>query len=180
MGTDKAFVEIDGRTMVVRVAKALAAGGCDVVGCQGGDRARLAACGLDATADIVPGAGPAAAIVQAVDRIRWTSTDAVVVAACDLAHLTAGAVATMIDAVRGGRVAVAAAGGRRHLLVAIARDAAPDVVAAGAPTGRPSASGRTSVGALLDRLGAVAVAVEPAAVHNVNRPVDLHRPERPE
>ena len=179
MGRDKAFVEIDGRAMVARVADALRAGGCDVVTCQGGDRDRLAACGLDTVPDLAPGAGPAAAIVQAVDQVAWTSTDTVVIAACDLGYLTGDAVAAVIGAGRSG-VAVASDGGRRHLLLAVRRDAAASVVAAGAPTGASAGGSRTSVRNLLDRVRAVPVDVGAAAVHNVNRPGDLVRSLRPE
>ncbi|MGA1077227.1 MAG: molybdenum cofactor guanylyltransferase, partial [Ilumatobacteraceae bacterium] len=42
MGTDKAFVAVDGRSMVLRVADALVSGGCGPLVCQGGDPRRLA------------------------------------------------------------------------------------------------------------------------------------------
>lgn len=181
MGLDKAFVDVDGRAMAARVADALAAGGCDEVVCQGGDVARLAAAGLDAVPDRAVGAGPAAAIVQAVEDTDWTEVGAVVIAACDLARLTGDAVAALLDAAVSdpGRVAVATAGGRHHLLIAVGRDSAAAVTAAPSDgrAAHPSQRHPTdrSVRALLARFDVASVPVAPDAVYNVNRPEDLHR-----
>ena len=45
MGTDKAFVEVDGVAMAERVATALVAGGCEPVVLVGGDHVLLARLG---------------------------------------------------------------------------------------------------------------------------------------
>lgn len=164
MGTDKAFVDVDGRPMVVRVAGALRDAGCRPVECQGGDRRRLTALGLEVVPDERPGAGPLAAIEQALRRHPL-----VVVAACDLPWLDAATVRRLVAAVRNGAVASAAhAAGRRHLVTCWS-DPARDEVTAAVGAGRPS------VMSLLASIGAVDVEVDPDTVHNVNRPGDLGR-----
>lgn len=168
MGTDKAFVEVDGRPMVLRVADALRAGGCDPVSCQGGDATRLARLGLAVRPDASPGhVGPVRAIATTL-----ASADAatVVVAACDLPHLSGADVAALVRASEvAGTVAVAAAAGRRHLVAAWPSALADRVRAA-------AEQGVRSYGDLLVDVGAVEVALDPASVHNVNRPEDVDGP----
>lgn len=162
MGTDKAFVEVGGRPMVRRVADALVGAGCSPVECQGGDADRLSELGLAVVADTVAGAGPLAAIGQALER-----HPTVVVAACDLPGLDASTVRRLVDAVRdGATAAVAVADGRRHLVTCWTAPTRDAVIAA-------VARGRRSVMATLAGVGAVDVEVAPDVVRNVNRPVDL-------
>lgn len=171
MGTDKAFVQIDGRPMVLRVVDALRAAGCDPVTCQGGDADRLAHLGLVVCADDVA-AGPARAIASALGGAsagaRSTGAPStLVIAACDLPDLTAQAVGSLLRvSVDRGVVAVAAAGGRRHLVAAwpvAARDAVADAIDRGV----------RSYGELLAEVAAIDVPVDAATVRNVNRPEDL-------
>ncbi len=162
MGADKATLFVGGRPMAVRVSDALWEAGCHPVICQGGDAAALRAFGLDARPDSVTGAGPAVAIR---DGLRAIAGDAVV-AACDLVDLDGASVRRLIGAIGGHDVAVAAAGGRRHLLAFI-RARAASAIESGIE------KGVTSYLDLLDRLDAVDVDVDPSAVRNVNRPDDL-------
>jgi len=81
MGTDKAFVEIDGVPLAARVAAALTRAGAVRVVAIGGDVERLRALGLEAHPDRVAGEGPLRGIVTALELAR---TDVVFVAACDL------------------------------------------------------------------------------------------------
>ncbi|MFP5489650.1 MAG: NTP transferase domain-containing protein [Acidimicrobiia bacterium] len=165
MGVDKAFVEVGGRPMVLRVVDALRAGGCDRVTCQGGDADRLATLGLSVSPDVAPGrAGPVRAIA---DALAWTAGRTVVVAACDLPDLTGAAVAALVRAGEAaGRVAVARADGRRHL-VAVWPVGSGDLVAGAIDRGV------RSYGDLLVEVGAVDVAVDPSVVRNVNTPDDV-------
>ena len=158
MGTDKAFVVVDGRPMVVVVAEALSEAGCHPVECQGGDLERLAELGLTGVADAVAGAGPVAAIGEALDRFGGP----IVIAACDLGRLDAPPVRAVIEAgAELGAVAVAASDGRRHLLsywTPAARDRLP-----------PAGSYREA----LEAVGAVEVPVEGTALQNFNTPEQL-------
>lgn len=166
MGTDKAFVEIDGRPMVLRVADALRAGGCEPVWCQGGDPVRLAALGLDARPDDAGSArpGPVRAIASA---LAAATAPTVVVAACDLPALTGDLVRALVGtSIDEGRVAVAVADGRRHLVAAwpvASRTHLQDAIDRGV----------ASYGGVLAELVAVEIAADPDAVRNVNRPRDL-------
>jgi molybdenum cofactor guanylyltransferase len=95
MGTDKAFLEIEGRALAVRVADALTAAGAAPVFAVGGDLDRLRALGLDARPDRIAGLGPLAGIVTALEQ---TDAELVVVAACDLVSITPAAVGELLDA----------------------------------------------------------------------------------
>ena len=95
MGTDKAFIEIDGRALALRVADALAAAGATEVFAVGGDLDRLRALGLDARPDRAARQGPLAGIVTALEQ---TTDELVVVAACDLVSVTPAAVSELLDA----------------------------------------------------------------------------------
>jgi molybdopterin-guanine dinucleotide biosynthesis protein A len=97
LGVDKAFIRIDGRPLVGRVAEALAAAGAVEIVVVGGERAALVDLGLDHMPDRWPGAGPLGGLVTALDRFesRW---DAVVVLACDLIAPDAHAVRRLVDA----------------------------------------------------------------------------------
>ncbi len=162
MGIDKAFLVVDGAPMVVRVADALWEGGCSSVECQGGDVRQIEALGLTAFSDSSPGAGPVAAIREALSR----HDGPIVVAACDLADLDGATVRAVVEAGRSSTVAVAESDGHRHLVSywsprsSAALDEAID-------------RGSSSYRDVLDRLGAVGVPVSTAAMRNVNRPDDL-------
>lgn len=167
MGTDKAFVRVDGREMVLRVADALRTAGCSPIECQGGDTVRLSALGLTVVDDGRPGSGPAAAVQDAIGRHACP----VVVVACDLPAVTPAAIDAVVGAVRNGAgAAVAEADGARHLLACF-DPSAPEVVSA---TRRPVDG---SFGHLLDLVAAVRIGVDGAAMHNVNRPSDVAVPD---
>lgn len=163
MGTDKALVTVGGRPMASRVADALRAGGCDPVWCQGGDPNRLAALGMPVRPD-VGGSGPVWAIASA---LATSPAPTLVVAACDLPHLTGAVVGALVAESRDQTaVAVAVAGGRRHLVAAWPaeiRELLVDV----------AQRGIVAYGDLLAEVGAVAVPVDDSVVHNVNRPEDV-------
>jgi len=80
MGTDKAFVEIDGVPMAGRARHALVAAGAAEVLAIGGDSRRLATLGFDARPDSAPGEGPLAGII---DALAAATESLVVVLACD-------------------------------------------------------------------------------------------------
>jgi molybdopterin-guanine dinucleotide biosynthesis protein A len=170
MGSDKAFVEVDGKPMAVRVADALWEAGCHPVWCQGGDPGRLGALGFECRPDPEPAAGPVTAVLAALR----TGAGPIVVAACDLPDLTAATVAAVIAAgsTHRDRVTVAVADGRRHLL-------SYWPAAAEAALSRLVADGVHAFHAVLAALDAVEVEVEPGSVRNVNAPGDLAGRGRP-
>ena len=169
MGVDKAAIVVDGKPLVVRVADALWEAGCHPVECQGGDSALLAEYGLPGFEDSVADGGPLVAIADGLRRHRGHT---VVVAACDLVDLDASAVTAVIDeaptGVDGSRcdAVVAVAEGRRHLLARFGPEA-------GERLDELVAGGTVSFLDALDALHTVEVAVDAAAVRNVNTPGDL-------
>ena len=166
MGRPKALVEVDGRAMVLRVADALAAGGCPVVRLVGGDRRLADVTGLDMIDDLWPGEGPLGGVIAALEAVRGD----VLVAACDLPDLDAATVAAVI-AGGAGTVDVAVAVTTR-LQPALARWNR----AAQAPLAAAFRCGERSLHGALAPLRVERVAVSPAAMRNVNRPEDVGAP----
>lgn len=166
MGVDKATLVVDGKPMVVQVADALWEAGCHPVECQGGDATAIGEYGLEAVPDREPGAGPLAAIRDALDR--HPNAD-VVIAACDLVGLDGAAVRSLIAAGcadRSADVVVASTDGERHLVSWWRSGSA-------ARLGEVLAAGVTSYRDGLDRLHTISVEVDPSTVRNVNTPTDL-------
>ena len=100
MGTDKAFIEIDGESMVVRAAAALRAAGAAPTLAVGGDDARLRALGLDVVPDRYPGQGPLGGVITAlgaIDACGDSSIEAVVTLPCDVMAPDAAAVRCVLD-----------------------------------------------------------------------------------
>lgn len=94
MGTDKAFVEVDGRPMAGRAADALREAGAREVLAIGGEGERLRALGLTPHPDSHPGAGPLGAIV---DALTVATHDTVVVLACDQPWVSPSLVRRLVD-----------------------------------------------------------------------------------
>jgi molybdopterin-guanine dinucleotide biosynthesis protein A len=166
MGTDKAFVAVDGRPMVLRVSGALRAAGAADVHAIGGDRAALEALGLDAHDDPRQGEGPLAGLLSALDVVDH---DVAVVLATDLAWIDAATIAALVDALNGHAAAVARADRLEPLC------AAWGVSRCGAALQIAYDGGERAVHRALADLDAVEVAVMAAAVANANTPADLHR-----
>ena len=98
MGSDKAFIEVDGVPMVVRAAAALTAAGTAAVLVVGGHRARLDDLGLQAVPDLHPGEGPLGGVITALGALgsarsgEWAAVEAVVTLPCDVIEPDAAAV----------------------------------------------------------------------------------------
>jgi molybdopterin-guanine dinucleotide biosynthesis protein A len=174
MGRDKAFLEVDGVPLVLRVADALEAAGAAEVLTVGGDRSALVALGLDARADPRQGDGPLGGLLTALEL---ASHDRVVVLATDLAFVTGAVVAALV--------------------AGLDRDPSPDVAAAraadtpeaaieplcaawrrrrcAAHLGAAHAAGERAVHRAMAGLAVVAVDVPAVTVSNANRPDDLRR-----
>src|SRR5437762_6085926 len=98
MGTDKAFVVVEGAPMALRVARAMAAAGAERVICVGGDLARLGALGLHTAPDLYPGDGPLGGLVSAFDAAA--DEPMLLVAPCDLVAPSAAAFRAIVAALR--------------------------------------------------------------------------------
>jgi molybdopterin-guanine dinucleotide biosynthesis protein A/rhodanese-related sulfurtransferase len=167
MGTDKAFVEVAGVPMVERVTTALARAGCDPVVLVGGDHVLLARTGREVVADRWPGAGPAGAVVTALEA---STAEIVVVASCDLPLLDPAAVGALIGALRadpGLGVAVATTDQPQLSLTAWRRDVAA------APLRERWRRGARSLRELVAAVPSEGVALAPEALRNVNTPDQL-------
>jgi molybdopterin-guanine dinucleotide biosynthesis protein A len=163
MGRDKAFVAVDGEPMVRRVTRALRAAGAIEVVAVGRDEGGLLAEGIDRfLPDAHPGEGPLGGVVVALDD---AVAPVVVVVACDMPDLTAEAVRALV-------VALAA---DAQLAVAVAEPlcAAWRPAHALAALQRAFAGGERTMTTAIALLPSVVVAVDPAALRNVNRPDDL-------
>lgn len=100
MGVDKAFVQIEGVTMVERAVEALRAAGAAEVVIVGGDAARLDARGLMTVPDLHPGQGPLGAVItalKALDSRGGPGPQAVVTHPCDVIAPEAAAARAVID-----------------------------------------------------------------------------------
>ena len=163
MGRDKAFVEVDGVAMVVRVAAALSAGGCQPVFAVGGDRRALEAMGIEFVADLHPGEGPVGGVITALDA---SAAPAVVVVACDLAYLTAGTVSALVEGAAAVQVVVAVTD-RVQPMCALWSRRAFDVLR------REFDAGERRLLAVLDQLETRQIPANPQDLANVNTPDDL-------
>lgn len=112
MGSDKAFIEVDGVPMVARAAAALTAAGVTGVLVVGGDGARVGELGLPAVEDRHPGAGPLGGVITALGCLEsphlfdctesphlfdCADVEAVVTLPCDVIEPDVAAVRRVID-----------------------------------------------------------------------------------
>jgi molybdopterin-guanine dinucleotide biosynthesis protein A len=93
MGRDKAFLEVDGRALVLRVAETIAPF-CGTVTLLG-DPAVHGVLGLPVIPDQFPGAGPLAGIEAA---LRCTTADRNLIVACDMPSLDPSILASLFAA----------------------------------------------------------------------------------
>jgi molybdopterin-guanine dinucleotide biosynthesis protein A len=165
MGTDKAFIEIDGRPLVTIARDALRDAGASEVLAVGGDR--------------WPGEGPLAGVVTALTEAEH---DVVVVLSCDLPAVDALAVTAVLAGLADMQAdaAVPMVDGMPQVLVAAYRRRcrAPfeEALRGGTRRLRDAVSGLRVTHVALD---------EPAWVRNVNHPADVdalerHADERPD
>jgi molybdenum cofactor guanylyltransferase len=168
MGTDKAFVEVDGVAMAARVARALVAGGCEPVAFVGGDSVGLARFGRPTHADRWPGEGPLGGVLTALAAAQG---DDVVVAACDVPFLDGPTVRQLLRAVadRGGDPVDVVVARTERLEPALAWWSA----AAAEDVARRWELGGRALHEAIGALRRVEVAVDGAVLRNVNSPSDL-------
>ena len=163
MGRDKALVEVEGIAMVVRVATALRAAGCEPVFAVGGDQRALEALGVQSVADGFPGEGPVGGVISAFEACHPSE---VVVVACDLPYLTADTLRAVIAGRGSAQASVAFTGRVQPLCVVWSRPALDTIRGV-------FATGERRLGAVLEQLRTIEVAVNPQDLANVNTPDDV-------
>jgi molybdopterin-guanine dinucleotide biosynthesis protein A len=164
MGTDKALVEVQGRPMVMRVAAALEAAGCDPVLTVGGDSVALTTLGLRHVEDEHPGLGPLGGLLTALAHAH--DAGALFVAACDLAWLDGETVGSVIAGLGDHDVALARTA-RVEPLCAVWRTTVRSMLE------QRFAAGERSVHGVLELVDHVLVDVPDLPLRNVNAPGDL-------
>lgn len=190
MGRDKAFVEVDGRPMAVRVAAALDEAGATSVVAVGGDTGRLSDLGLATIPDRWPGAGPLGGILTALgpggrsgasgpngggrSGGNAASEDVVLVVGCDLVAPAAAAMAATVAALAGSPAAAVAApvldGRRRWDQAAWRPSRARDALAWQFEAGERAVHSAVAAG----RLAVVdVVGLDPAALVDADTPAEL-------
>ena len=173
MGTDKAFVTVDGVAMARRVADALRAGGAASIVCVGGDRAGLDRLGLPSIEDEWPGEGPLGGLVTALGWAHEEGQETLVVAGCDQPWLDAEAVRGLVEA-----HAKAAAAVTVYRVDATVQPL-PGVyqVALRRELEAAMASGERALGSVLGKVEATVLqATHPETLRDVDRPEDLPAP----
>lgn len=106
MGQDKAFLQVNGQTLVQRVAGVVLQAAGNVTIC--GPKEKFAHLGFPVIEDLVPGKGPLSGIHAAL-----CSCDAawILVAACDMPNLTVGVLNRILDSARAGGADIVMASG---------------------------------------------------------------------
>ena len=176
MGRTKALIDVGGQPMATHVAIALAAAGCRDVVLVGGDPIELGSLKLAVIADKYPGEGPVGGVLTALHHYQHHSqhhrigaATHVVIAACDLPGLTAGAVHQMLGAVTAATDVVVAMTDRLEPAFAVWNVQTIDPIEAAFETGI------RAMHDVLSLFEVVTVAIDPDEMRNINRPEDLLR-----
>ena len=171
MGTDKAFIEVEGRWLISSALAALDEASQRLI--VGGTDPRLerAAAAADAqhVADDWPGEGPLGAVATALGQARHPIT---VILPCDIPAISTVDVAVLVQAVHQALPAAAPSAAiftdqRRHYL--------PLAIDSGSAGLAKSLfeSGQRAVASLLDEVTVVDVPASPTAVADLDGPEDL-------
>lgn len=171
LGTDKALVDIGGRTLVQGVARALRTAGAREVVAIGGDEPALRKEGLEWIADRWPGEGPLGGIVTGLTHARHPVA---VVCACDLPEIGAEVVRQLLVSASAttAEVVVPVVAGRRQPLLAAYRTSVVRTLEAA------FSSGVRSVLSALDGVAVEEVTLPEelaGATADVDTPEDLQR-----
>ena len=121
MGRDKAFVEIDGVSLLQGAVTALQTAGASSVIVVGGDARTVESLGFVHVEDVWPKAGPLGGIITA---LRNTSAERVAILSCDLIGASATAIGAALEALGDADVAVPVLGGQAEWLHAVWRRSA--------------------------------------------------------
>jgi molybdenum cofactor guanylyltransferase len=167
MGRDKALLELHGLPMAVRVAAVLTDAGARPVVAVGGDQDSLRRLGLAVTPDRHPGRGPAGGVLTALGL----DAPCTLVVSCDLLAPSAGAMRTLVAALRAhpeADVVVPVVDGRRQWVHAAWR------ASAAAELERAVVEGDLSFHRATRRLRLVELAsLDPGALADADTPGEL-------
>ena len=171
MGTDKAFIEVEGTWLIASPLQALAGASQRLI--VGGTNPKLFRAAADADAQHVadrwPGEGPLGAVATALGLARHPVT---VILPCDLPAIRAKDVAVLalavLEAPPSTDLAAAVFTDHRRHFLPLAID-----TAAAALAERLFKSGRRAVASLLDEVAVVEVPAPPSAVSDIDSPEDL-------
>jgi molybdenum cofactor guanylyltransferase len=168
MGTDKAFVEVNGVPLAAIAYESLAEAGAHEILSIGGDGEKLASLGFLPHPDSYPGEGPLAGII---DAIHASNSLIVVILACDQPLVDASLVRRLVAAFEEHHDAVVpVTDGVRQPLAAAYSTRALTTLESAFGTGERSPSRAIE---LLD--WRALVDVDPASVDDVDDPDDLAR-----
>jgi molybdopterin-guanine dinucleotide biosynthesis protein A len=173
MGRTKALIRVDGVPMAQHVADTLRVAGCGEVVAYGGDPDELSALTVPVLAEAHPGQGPVGAVVGVLERFgeHTGARPWVFVVACDLPRLHVAVLHSMIAAARSHPEA--------DVVVAQTSAIEPTCalwnVASAARVRTMFDGGERALHAVIERVDAVRVAVDPGALRNINTPDDLRR-----
>lgn len=170
MGRDKALVEVEGVAMADRVIAAARRAGVDTVVVYGGDTDTLEALTAPVVADTYPGEGPVGGVLGALQHFGGVATHVLVVA-CDLAHIDAATIRSLIDEAAGDAhscVWVAATDRLEPMCALWAVSAVAEIEAV-------FIRGQRTAHRLIGELPHVAVTVSGDALRNINTPDDIGR-----
>jgi molybdopterin-guanine dinucleotide biosynthesis protein A len=173
MGRTKALIDVGGMPMARRVADELLDAGCASVVAYGGDPDELEPLGMAVRPDRHPGSGPLGGVLGALELFAESDdlVDGVFVLACDLPFVRSDDLAGLVE------VCVR----RRDVDVVVARTARIEPACA---IWRPSAigplreifdAGERALHRAIEQIRSVEVAVDAAALRNINTPDDLDR-----
>lgn len=175
MGRDKAFVEVAGEPMVLRVGRALEAAGAIEVHVIGGDRPRLAALGLHVVDDDHAGEGPFGGVLTALAQLSGSDERPrdVLVVACDLPYLNGDDLLRLVNADAAGVDVVVARTDQVEPMCARWRRSA-------LPALRKSfVAGERALHRVISQLPHAEVDLPAEALRNVNAPGDIPTGNRP-
>jgi molybdenum cofactor guanylyltransferase len=167
MGTDKAWVEVDGRPIVATLLEVLTSAGASQTISVGGDRERLLALGYEAFADRYPGEGPLGGVITG---LRLVSQSLTFLCAVDLPWLSAAVVRGVITAAsaRPAPVTAALLDAEPQLLTAAYRAEALLTLEAAYGAGERSLRRAVAPIAVAEVAG-----LDPKALRDVDTPGDL-------
>lgn len=173
MGRTKALLAVDGVPMAQRVGDALAGAGCSTVLAYGGDPEELRSLSMPVQPDRYPGQGPAGGVLGVLEHTRrsFGSCSHLFVVACDLPGLTAAALLPMVEHARrhpDADAVVAATAGIEPACAIWNVGSTPQLR-------RRFDDGERALHAVLSQLVTIRVAVDAAALRNINTPDDLRR-----